>query len=179
MSKADDWKAVRAELCSSGDPRHSPKFHKLYELATRDGRRILSSFRRIAEADRDDLIHDVLVRVLDHLLDAQVENPRAFFATALTRDATSAFRTEKRRNELVSVHLPEAHPHETHGRSDGRDQLLIQLQALESASPRDQQILIALGLGEPPQEVAHAFGLTRANVDQIVSRFRRRFRRDS
>jgi DNA-directed RNA polymerase specialized sigma24 family protein len=58
---------------------------------------------------------------------------------------------------------------------DGRRAFVLDARAeLLRLSPRDRAIVVAAALGEEREDIARNLGTSRANVDQIVSRARKR-----
>jgi RNA polymerase sigma factor (sigma-70 family) len=166
---AQDWVAIVAVLRRADDPSTSPELPRLYELALADGPPLLRSFRRRLGDDRIvDLIHDLLAAKLDALVAA--DEPRALFCTALQRRAISWLR----RGDADVVE----DAREAVGETDEseRQQFIVDARsALDHLPERERAIVVAVALGEEREAVARAFGTSRANVDQIVSRVRRRF----
>lgn len=141
----------------------------LYALALADGRSCLRTFRDLDHARKLDLIHDVLASGWNAILTA--ENPRAWFITALTHRTIGWVR---RRGAAVV----EASGLEPSPLSEDPAYLIDAWRAFEALSIREQHILLADALGEPRAEIARAFGTTRANIDQIISRSRKRLEKD-
>jgi len=146
-------------------------------MVLREARRIIGSYSKDFGADGlDDIASQFLVDKLDALVEA--DNPARFLATALYRRACSM----KRRKDAQHLELTERHADGTAG-ADGRKPLLeLELEeamiALNSLSTRDREIILAVASGHEPEEAAEAFGTSRANVYQVISRFRRRFKRE-
>jgi RNA polymerase sigma factor (sigma-70 family) len=169
----DEWNELITRIRADSDPLRSPHLREFYAVAVRDGMRLLASFRRSLGDERLlDLIHDVLADV-DQILSA--ETPRAFFCTALQRRAISW----RRRGDASVAETPpeevgETGPHDEEAR---RAFMLDAIQALDALPDRDRRIAIAAGLGEDREAIAREHGLSRANVDQIISRARKRLGR--
>ena len=173
MATREEWDEAVGRIRADPTPFRSPHLHRLYDLAREDGPRALASFRRpLGEARTTDLLYDFLALKLQAILDA--ESPRAFFLTALRNHAFSWVR----RGDAKVVESPPDSSRETaaDGSEDERRAFMIDArEALAKLSERDQGIVKAVGSGELREDVARAFGTSRANVDQIVSRTHRRF----
>jgi DNA-directed RNA polymerase specialized sigma24 family protein len=176
---AEDWNAVVAQLRASTDPLRSPHLPRLYELALADGPRLLSSFRRrLGEERIIDLVHDLLAAKVDAIIAA--EEPRALFCTALQRRAISWLRRgdaevvadEDATSAADAVTAASSSPASEDSR---RGFILDAKTALDGLPERERAMVVAVALGEERESIARAFGTSRANVDQIVSRVRRRF----
>lgn len=155
---------------------------RLYKFALQDGPRIIHSFKKeLGATVVEELSHALIAEKLAAIVEAQ--NPKAFFRTALVRRAI----TWQRRGDATVAATPDesispkpvaGSTGHTQGRDIGEeaerrefvhDARLI----LDSLSDRDRQIVVAVALGDDREAVARAFGTTRANVDQIVSRVRK------
>jgi DNA-binding NarL/FixJ family response regulator len=143
---------------------------RLYVLALAEGRRVLRGFRVIDEARREDLVVDLLVERLAALLRAQ--RPRAFFRAMVY----NAARSWLRRGDAVV--LEEGDPQDGErapwGVDDDAAARIDGRRALLRMTLREQRILVLVGLGDDREAIAKEFRTSRANVDQIVSRVRRR-----
>ena len=168
LSSARAWQLAQAHLVASDDPWRSPHFAELYVIAVADGQRALARFRRIDASRRADLIHDLLVRSLDAILRAR--SPRAFFVTSLTHLAIQWLR----RGDARVLPEPAREVVDERDAAQGLDLSRV----LERLSPRDARIVLAVAMGEDRLEVARAHGVSRDNVDQIVSRARTRLGED-
>lgn len=173
VSNAKVFREVAAGLRQCQDRYGSPDFGKLYDLAMKEGRRILGSFRKdVGEEGIEDIISDFLLRKLDAIVEA--DEPDRLFRVALRNSACSLLR----RKDAQAVELGD----EAAG-ADGR-QALVRLELGEASSElgtlsiRDRDIVCAVVMGEDPDEVAAAFKTSRANVYQILSRFRRRLQKE-
>lgn len=146
-------------------------------MVLREARHAIGSFEKDLGKDRiDDIASQFLLDKLDALVEA--DNPQAFLATALYRRAVSLLR----RKDAQVVELTDLHADRTAG-TDGRKPLLdLELEearlALNSLSRRDRELILAVASGHDPEEVAREFRTSRANAYQIISRFRRRFKRE-
>jgi RNA polymerase sigma factor (sigma-70 family) len=142
-----------------------------------DGRWTLRSFHQISEEDRDDLVADAFWRALPKILAATT--PRAFFVGVVTHAAVDRLRRRDTRrakeDELSSL---------AENRQEGSDREgtlvdSIQLQrALSALGERDHDIIAAVWYGEDREEIARQHGISRAAIDQVVSRLRRRLREE-
>ncbi|MFO0735400.1 MAG: hypothetical protein U0270_05955 [Labilithrix sp.] len=166
MATADDWREA-ARLVRQDKTRHLPR---LYELALEDGPKLLARFqRRLGDERIVDLVHDLLSTKAEAIVAA--DEPRALFCTALQRRAISWLR----RGDAAVM---EAGPESAGGREDEGERqrfLLDARAALDGLSERERAMAVAVALGEERETIAREFRTTRANVDQIVSRIRRRF----
>jgi DNA-directed RNA polymerase specialized sigma24 family protein len=167
---AEDWIRVVLLIRADADPLRSPHLGKLYDLALADGPRLLKSFQKRLGDDRIlDLVHDLLATKLEAIVAA--DEPRALFCTALQRRAISWLR---RGDAAVVEDAPERPPEGVV--EDERQGFLVDAKnALEGLPERERAMVVAVALGEEREAIAQAFRTTRANVDQIVSRVRRRF----
>ena len=169
------WTALIEEIRQAPDPVASPALGRLYQLALGCGARVLARFHNISPEDRADLVAEVLADKLRLLVSPKVDRPLGLFVTTLTCRALDHLRAEgvRRKNEAglrdVAVLQQAASGDET-----DRVRGLDTVRALATLSPRDRDIVWAVALGEDRDQVALAFGTTRANVDQIYSRFRKR-----
>jgi DNA-directed RNA polymerase specialized sigma24 family protein len=169
---AEDWSTVVVLLRRSPTPATSRDLPRLYELALADGPPLLRSFRRRLGDDRIvDLIHDLLAAKLDALIAA--DEPRALFCTALQRRAISWLR----RGDADVVADPSSGktPAASIDEHERQEFIVDARRTLRDLPDRDREIVVAVALGEDREAVARAFGTSRANVDQILSRVRRRF----
>lgn len=166
MATAEQWREAALRVRQDKD-QHLPR---LYELALEDGPRLLARFQRRLGDDRVvDLVHDLLATKVDAIVAA--EEPRALFCTALQRRAISWLR---RGDAAVAEEAPES----ASGKEDESDRqrfLIDARAALEGLSDRERAMAVAVALGEEREEIAREFKTSRANVDQILSRIRRRF----
>ncbi len=167
----DEWNELVGSLGET-DRTRSPRFPEFYVLAVRDGAKFLASFRASLGDERiHDLIHDVLADA-DTILRA--DTPRALFYTALKRRAISW----KRRGDAPVVETPPVEVATEHAHAvEARRAFVLDAQAAFDALPdRERLIVAAAALGEDRETIARDLRTTRANVDQIVSRARKRFR---
>lgn len=166
MPTADEWREVARRVREDRE-RHLPR---LYELALADGPRLLARFqRRLGDERIVDLVHDLLSSKADAI--ALADEPRALFCTALQRRAISWLR----RGDAA---IAEARPEDASERDDEGERqrfLLDARAALAGLSERERAMAVAVALGEEREAIARAFKTSRANVDQIVSRIRRKF----
>lgn len=184
MAVAEQWQAVTAMIRGVEDPLQSPHLPKLYALALEDGPRLLGSFRRRLGEDRIvDLVHDLLAAKLEVIVAAK--EPRALFCTALQRRAISWLRRGDA--AVLEDRSRDSAPHASDASAvaaidgsvnpeDDRHEFLIDAKsALDELPPRERAMVVAVAMGEERESIAREFGTSRANVDQIVSRVRRRF----
>lgn len=161
---ADAWQLAQRRILACDDPWRSPHFAELYAIAITDGQRTLARFRRIDPSRRADLVHELFARSLDAILRAQ--SPRAFFVRSLRNLAIQWLR----RADALVLPDPVREPIDERDAAQGLDLGRV----LGRLSPRDAAIVLAVAMGEERTEIARAHGVTRENVDQIVSRSRAR-----
>lgn len=159
-------------LRADADPCSSEHVPDLYALAVRDGRAALHRYRGALGAARvDDLIHDLLAAHLEDLVRA--DNPRALLATALVRRAISWLR---RKDARVVEARDDDGAFDGESASDALDFVLDARSAIAQLGAREQEIVFAVACGNDREQIAKELGTSRANVDQIVSRARRKLR---
>lgn len=132
-----------------------------------------SKFRQLSDAEIADLVMAKFLTAIDAIVKA--ENPRSYFIRALVNAAIDT----TRRRKTAEKHSEEVrHIADSEGGRDEDDLLetLSMQTCLASYSPRDQRILRAVAEGEQREEVARSFSTSRANVDQIVSRAKKRWK---
>ncbi len=168
----DPWSALAAEVHAAASPWTSAAFAALYRLARTDGARVLRSFRALDADRRVDLAIDSFLAKRDDILAA--DRPRAFFRKALYHDAVSWMRSPRSRVAAV----PEETSGHLHGALDASEASLIyRLDArrrFANLHAREREMLLANALGETREAIGKAAGTSRANVDQLISRARRR-----
>lgn len=172
MGSPAEWQDLAREIRAAKDPWPSRALVRLFALAEEDGRRALRSFTgEMDDAAIVDLIRDLLVAQLHAVLEA--EEPRGFFWRALVRRAIS----RKRKGSSRVEPTPEQEPPPS-GPLDAEEQNRIsrldRAAAWARLSPREQEVLSALAEGEDRDALAERWGTTRNNIDQIISRARRR-----
>jgi DNA-directed RNA polymerase specialized sigma24 family protein len=172
VSTDDEWRAVVGELRAEEAPYQSPAFARLHAMAEGDARGLLAGFVRqgkLDEARIHDLVGDWLLRDgrLDALLASDQGRPRQLFATSILRTALSWIR--RKAGKVVEpgagVELgvpPPDHVFLVHAR-----------QRLSALAPRDRDVIVAVHAGEDREALARYYGISRAAIDQIVSRARR------
>jgi RNA polymerase sigma factor (sigma-70 family) len=171
----EEWIAAVAKIRASspaGDALKSPHLGRLYELAVADGPKLLASFRRRLGDDRIlDLIHDLLAAKVEAIVNA--DEPRALFCTALQRRAISWLR----RGDAAVVEDPEEEDSaraSEEAEDERRGFILDARNVLSKLPDRERAMVVAVALGEDREAIAKTFGTSRANVDQIVSRVRKK-----
>jgi RNA polymerase sigma factor (sigma-70 family) len=174
VQRSSEWEDVVAILREARDPRLHPAVLKLYKLAEETGVRVLHSWIQTYGAET---VRDVVLETVVRTLDATIasDTPRAFFIRVVRNAMISYDRSPKSRVVESPAEqtaddvefVPD--PTEDHAfRIDAR-------RAFARLPPRDQQILLAVAAGEDRTVVAQSFGTSRANVDQLLSRARKRF----
>lgn len=173
MATADTWAETTAQIRAEGGPRRSPSVRRLYELALADGRGMIASFRaQFGDAQIIDLIHDLLAEKLDAIIAA--DTPKALFRTALVRRAIS---WRRRGDATVAEDVSEAVSEVQNDEERERRAFVLDARAALLRLPeRDREIVVAVVDGADREDLAARFGTSRANVDQIVSRTKQRFR---
>lgn len=172
MGSPAEWNDLVREIRAAKDPWSCRALGRLFALAEEDGRKALRSFAgEMGDAAIDDLIHDLLVDQLIPIV--QADEPRGYFRRALVRRAISRKRKGSSRVEAASEQEPPPS-----GPLDVVEQThaarLDRAAAWARLSPREQEVLSALGEGEDRDALAERWGTTRNNIDQIISRARRR-----
>jgi DNA-directed RNA polymerase specialized sigma24 family protein len=173
VAAREDWDEVVRTLRTAELPRSHPAFAQLHRLAVLDGKSALAGFRRLDDGLREDVIHDLIVVELEQLIAA--DRPRSYFMVAVRRRAIDLLRK-------LSRESPELDEEASARTASGLDNtqgdpafVLDARQALASLSERDLRIVTAVGLGEDREALAASHGISRAAVDQIVSRVRKRW----
>lgn len=157
------------------DPFSSPHLPELFSRAKLDGAKRLASFKdQLGSAQIEDQIHDTFFRILPELMNA--EHELALFLVALSRDTISLIRRKD------SVVVKDVESEESAGElieADFEPVFRLDAQSFLAGLPlRDRSILIAVGEGEDRETIAREHKTTRANVDQVVSRARKKFREE-
>jgi RNA polymerase sigma factor (sigma-70 family) len=117
-------------------------------------------------------VHDLLHEELDAILEAH--NPRAYFLTAIRNAGIDLQRRNKRlvRGEEAAPSLDRT------DESPLAEEVLAVRQEAErlsaTLSSKERQVFAAIAAGEEREDIARAMGTSRANIDQIVSRARKR-----
>jgi DNA-directed RNA polymerase specialized sigma24 family protein len=173
---ADDreWCTIVDALRKAPNPYQSPAFAELWSAALADAPRLLAGFVRQGKLDTHrvtDLVGDWLLGEghLQALLASDQNAPRKLFATSLIRAALSWIRRPSAKVQIAepsrepAVAAPD-HVFTVHAR-----------RRLGALPPRDRDILLAVHAGEDREALAAHYGISRAGIDQIVSRSRRIF----
>jgi len=178
VATADQWKAWRAEIRDGRPAERADATRRLYDAARSDGRFAVPAKWDIDPDTLVDLIHEVLSVRWELILEA--DSPRAFFLVAVKRKAIDRFRRQVR-HERVGEPGPKDLPTAATLKPESLeavvqlDQVLAYLES--TSSPRDLRVFQASTmLGETSKAIASAERLSPANVDQIVSRTRKRLR---
>jgi len=171
----EDWPRLVERVRMSPVPEQSPALAELYAQAVRTGSRVLQrKFRgRLNHADIEDIVIDKFTRVLPAIIAAA--NPGGFFITSVVHAAID----HCKRRETQAKHAPKiAQMQPLDARTDEVPvETFAMRRCFEQFSDRDQQILRAVAEGEDREHIARLFGTSRANVDQLVSRARKRWER--
>ena len=171
MSVSEDWDEAVAQVAGASTPASSPALVLLYRLACDEARHALRRSPDGVREQVEDIVHKLLFEKLEAILKA--DNPRSYFTTAVRHAAFDLQRKDRRLmfdEGRASDHLP--------ARGSEPDEVVIARAEAERAlallSPREQEIFSAIAEGEDRDDIAAVLGTTRANIDQIVSRARRR-----
>lgn len=170
MSGSEEWRRIVEEISATDPPLRSHALVSLYQLACADARAALRSFSTHIREQAEDLAQDIVFEKLGALIAAP--NPRALFYTAVRNAAIDLQRQHARRprDEDPIEQLPSLDAAvESHV---GARLELARAQAL--LTPRELDIFVAIAAGEERDDIARAFGTSRANIDQLVSRARKR-----
>lgn len=174
---SDPWSVIAAELRASASPWKSAAFARLYDLARAEGPRVLRSFRALDQERRIDLALGTLLAKLDEIIAA--DRPRAFFRLALRNDAISWTRSPRAR---VGALLEEAPVYDQRALDASEASLIYRVDArrrFHALDARARDVMLAEAFGETREAIGRAAGTSRANVDQIISRARRRHAGDA
>lgn len=143
----------------------------LYRLACEEGRRALRRFPDRVRAEVEDLVHDILFDKLGVILGAA--SPRAMFITVIRNAAIDLQRREARARPDDDTDVEHVN-----SLANGADQVVAARLEVERVTalltPRERQVFAAIASGEDRDDIAEALGTSRANIDQLVSRARRR-----
>jgi RNA polymerase sigma factor (sigma-70 family) len=171
------WDALAARLRETANPFDEPEVAELWAIACEEAPRVLASYRRSGRLDGEriaDLTRDLLVNSLPDIVAAA--NPQAYFVTALVNAARSWLRRGGSR--VVSAPEAGATPDDKHPKTSAPDHALRidAVDFLQTLSDRERTALIGVAHGEDRTQLATVLGISRTNLDQIVSRARKRFR---
>lgn len=170
-----EWNVVAAEIAAATSPWSSRAVVRLFALAEEDGRVALRTFRsEMGDDGVRDLIRNVVTAKLTAIVAA--DEPRGFFWKILTRAAIS----QKRRPGSLVVETPEHEPapanvHET---EEARLTRLDREARWARLSPKEQELLGAIAEDEDRDALARHWNTSRNNIDQLVSRARKRLTKD-
>lgn len=176
LCATDPWAAAMTALRASPAPYASAAFGALYTLVCRDGRRVLRTFRQIDDDRKDDIALDTLVTALPALLRADCA--RAYFATALHRAVVSWLRSPRATVAELVVESTRDAGYDGDAESCAHRRIAAReaFEALRGLNSRDRAVMLAEARGDSRDEIAAALGMSRANVDQVISRVRRAMR---
>jgi RNA polymerase sigma factor (sigma-70 family) len=145
----------------------SRDFRLLYELAMKEGPGLLGSMG-IDHERASGLITDLFLRELDKLVTAQVPFP--YFVTSVRHAGIDWLR--KTRREVVSE--PKV---DRAGTQDEASEAVVHLRAVwQTLTPKEREIFSALQAGEDRDGIARSLRTSRANIDQLISRARKRLK---
>lgn len=167
-----EWEAVVGELRASAAPRQERAMVRFQALALEYGKRVLSTFRQLDDAAREDVINDLLAKSLESIVRA--DRPRSYFRRCVCNGACDLLPARKRDRPVDGAVL-DTIASGSAGDAPDSDFVMDARRALAGVSERDRRILTAVGLGQDRDELACELNLTRGAIDQIVSRARRRF----
>lgn len=171
----EEWSALISEVRAAPSPEESPAYNRLYTLAMRTGKAMLGAKfgRQLDDGDIEHLVSTKFAATSSEIVNAS--NPRGFFVTAIVREAIGVIRrshtADKHAPELTRVGDMRARAQDEQARVD----TIAMAACFETFSPRDQQILRAVGEGDDREAIARHFATSRANIDQIISRSRKRW----
>jgi DNA-directed RNA polymerase specialized sigma24 family protein len=181
MPSRDVWSAVEQCVAESPAPARSPEITRLYRLAMDEGRWALRGMQWVRDSDVEDLVHDKLHAELASLLLAT--DPRAYFCTIVRRAALDLRRRAQGKRgdgtalrSFVSVDDADfqALPAEDAPIDEALARRREAREIVARLSERELQVFVALMHGEDRDDIAAVLRTSRANVDQIVSRTRKR-----
>lgn len=171
-SSNDRWREAAEGVRAAPSPWESESFGELYLLAKSEASLVLRTFRTMDDARREDIALGALVEKLPEI--AAADRPRAYFRTVVLNDAISWTRGDRAR----VAETPRTTRAYVEGPLDEEEMRAIYrldvCGALESADERELAMLLADAEGVAREDIARAHGTTRANVDQIISRWRRK-----
>lgn len=173
-----EWDEITAVLRAAPDPYACAELGQLWALALEEAPRVLASFRVAGKLDDEriaDLTRDFLVEDLRAILENAV-NPRAYFVVAIQNSARSWLRRGSAR--IAPTDYEAAKGREPRAASADPAELIDAQDFLRGLTERERDVLAGLAAGVDREELARALGTSRANVDQIASRVRARFRRE-
>lgn len=179
---ADEWNEAAARL--RGLPREerwrSKDVVRLFELAPTIAKRTLAGhWTRIGPEDVEDLAKDLLAQNLHGFLDVDPSthggSAAVYFQQALRNRAVSWHRRMSRLEgdpDRALARVSALAAEENSGSAGAEvDQILSRL------TPLEREVFAAIQAGEAREAIAERFNTSRANIDQIVSRARRRLRK--
>lgn len=170
-----DWQAMVAPLRrlheDGKDLRRGREIVALYALAEALAGKVLRKFHQFDEQARQDVVHDVLAAKLVDIVLA--DKPRSLFVTMLMNRGKDECR---RRERHARPTAPEEFDRSEAVSDQDPDFVEEAGLAFSTLSPRDQQILTAVALGDEREDVAARFGIKRPAVDQVFTRARKRLR---
>lgn len=181
MPSRDEWIAVVQCVAQSPTPTRSKEINRLYRLAMDEGRSALRGMQWVREAEVEDLVHDKLHAELASLLLAT--DPRAYFCTIVRRAALDLRRKNQGKRgdgtalrAFVSVDDADfqALPAEDAPIDEALARRRQAQEVIARLSERELQVFVAIMHGEDRDDIAATLETSRANVDQIVSRTRKR-----
>jgi DNA-directed RNA polymerase specialized sigma24 family protein len=170
------WDVLASRLRETAYPFEQPELAELWALACEEAPRVLSSFRRSKRLDDEriaDLTGDLLLNDLASIIDAT--NPQAFFVTCLTNAARSWLRRGDARVAAPGVVGGSREASQSATAAPDHALRIDVADFMETLSQRERDVLIGVGNDVDRQVLARLLGTSRANVDQIVSRARKRF----
>lgn len=175
MAGKQEWIEVVELVRGAADPTASRHLPRLWALAQAEATRSLGALNdRLGKALVEELVWDLLAAELPAIVGAA--NPRAYFIRAICNRALSWIRSPR----SMALPLDDGRVSRTPGAGVESDPVfLIDARAALARLPaRERDVVTSAALGIDRDEIAAMFGTSRANVDQIVSRVRRRFRED-
>jgi RNA polymerase sigma factor (sigma-70 family) len=174
VASREQWAAVVAEVRRAPTPWQSPALARLYALALEDGHAVLAAeYPQLSAGEREEVIHDLFVAKVKDVVKAT--EPRSFFGVAIKRRSIDAFRrVQTRHAKEPELRARAAWRQDGSGAEDERLETIDGARALDRLPEEDRDLMLAITFGEDREDIARQAGTTRANVDQRVSRLRKR-----
>lgn len=172
MAGSEEWRRVTERIAHAESPRRSPELSVLYQFACKDAQFALRRFPAWVREQAEDITQDLIFEKLDALLNAP--SPRGLFMTSVKNAAIDLQRKEARR---PSAEEPIEDLPSNDGSAAVESRVAARLDArriTEQLTVREREIFSALAVGEERDDIAAALGTSRANIDQVVSRARKR-----
>lgn len=173
--EAEEWNQAVERLrgVSVAERWQSEDVAKLYAIALKVAPSQLRSFD-LPGGLPEDLAADILTTKLNQQVDC-VGVPFSFFVVSLQNKAKSWKRHQRvRANYQERQSAPEPEPIAEHDGSEVERRLA---KAWGVLTDRERDIFERIGRDEPREEIASRLGTSRTNVDQLISRARKKLER--